>query len=206
MNKLGISIGYKNCEMIPEYAAAGFEVMEISLPAVSVEDQRKLGERAMELAKECGIELWSVHIPFHPTLDISAPDEDKRRKAIELLMPSVEMAKEWGAQVAVVHGSSEPNEDSSRGARIIACAKSLKELQAACGSIRSCRNGSHFTCVVHSNNVRITRCPRHRLVLRVSRVHRRRELKDISRIQRSFSPIKRNPGDIRLISDRHGLR
>lgn len=28
MNKLGISINRKDCEMIPEYAAAGFEVME----------------------------------------------------------------------------------------------------------------------------------------------------------------------------------
>lgn len=151
MNKLGISINRKNCEMIPAYAAAGFEVMEISLPAVSVEEQRALGERAMQLAEECGLELWSVHIPFCREMDISAPEEDKRLHAVDLLLPSVALAKEWGAQVVVVHGSSEPNEDSSRGARIIACAQSLKALQTACGSMRLALENLPRTCIARNS-------------------------------------------------------
>ena len=136
MNKLGISINMGNVEMLPAYAAAGFEVMEISLPNQSAEANRAFGEQALALAKEAGVGLWSVHIPFARELDLSNPDEALRLKALELLQPSVDLAKEWGAQVIVVHGSSEPNEDASRGARIIACARSLKALQQEAGSIR----------------------------------------------------------------------
>ena len=147
MNKLGISINQTNVEMIPAYAAAGFEVMEISLPNKPQDELRAFGDRAMELAKEAGIELWSVHIPFARELDISAPDEAKRLTALSLLIPSIDLAKEWGAQVIVVHGSSEPNEDSSRPARILACAKSLAEIQTLAGSIRVALENLPRTCI-----------------------------------------------------------
>ena len=136
MNQLGISINRTNIDMIPEYAAAGFDVMEISLPNEPADQLREFGEKAMALAKEAGIALWSVHIPFGEELDLSNPDEEKRLKALELLRPSVELAKEWGAQVIVTHGSCELYDENDRGARIIACARSLKALQQEAGSIR----------------------------------------------------------------------
>lgn len=151
MNKLGISINPGNVDMLPAYAAAGFEVMEISLPNQSVEENRAFGERALALAKEAGVELWSVHIPFARELDLSNPDEALRLKALELLSPSVGLAKEWGAQVIVVHGSSEPNEDASRGARIIACAQSLKALQQEAGSIRVALENLPRSCIARNS-------------------------------------------------------
>ena len=151
MNKLGISIGSTNVELIPAYAAAGFDAMEISLPNKPVEENRTLGERALALARESGLALWSVHIPFGRELDISNPDEEKRLLAIELLRPFIALAKEWGAEVIVVHGSSEPNEDSSRGARIIACAQSLKTIQQEAGSIRVALENLPRTCIARNS-------------------------------------------------------
>jgi len=147
MNKLGISINQTNVEMIPAYAAAGFEVMEISLPNKPHEEIVALGERALELAKECGMELWSVHIPFGRSLEISSIDEAKRLNVLSMLMPSVALAKEWGAQVLVVHASSEPNEPSSRPARILACAESLKTLQQAAAPVRIALENLPRTCI-----------------------------------------------------------
>lgn len=151
MNKLGISINRTNIDMIPDYAAAGFEVMEISLPNEPADSLREFGGRAMALAKEAGVALWSVHIPFGRELDISNPDEEKRLLALELLKPSIGLAKEWGAEVIVVHGSSEPNEDATRGARIIACAQSLKALQKEAGSIRVALENLPRTCIARNS-------------------------------------------------------
>ena len=151
MNKLGISINQTNIEMIPAYAAAGIEVMEISLPNKPADELTAFGERALELAREAGMDLWSVHIPFGRELDISAPDEEARLNAIHLLIPSINLAKKWGAEVIVVHGSSEPNEDASRGARIIACAQSLKALQQEAGSIRVALENLPRSCIARNS-------------------------------------------------------
>ena len=151
MNKLGISINPTNIEMIPAYAAAGFDVMEISLPNRPTEENRAFGERALALAKEAGLALWSVHIPFGRELDLSNPDEEKRLLALDLLRPSIALAREWGAEVIVVHGSSEPNEDSSRGARIIACAQSLKAIQREAGSIKVALENLPRTCIARNS-------------------------------------------------------
>lgn len=151
MNQLGISINRTNIDMIPEYAAAGFDVMEISLPNEPIDQLREFGEKALTLARESGIVLWSVHLPFSRQMDISNPDEEKRLAAIELLKPSIALAKEWGAQVIVIHGSSEPNEDSSRGARIIACAQSLKAIQQEAGEIKAALENLPRTCIARNS-------------------------------------------------------
>ncbi len=135
MNKLGISINRTNVEMIPEYKAAGFDVMEISLPRDPAVDLRAFGNRAMELAKEAHMELWSVHLPFGMDMDLSNPDEEKRLTAVELHLPAVELAKEWGAQTIVVHGSCELYDELNREERMEATAKSLSAIQEAAGKI-----------------------------------------------------------------------
>ena len=121
--------------------------VSVSMEAVASSRTKTAGSCAMALAKEAGIALWSVHIPFGRELDISNPDEEKRLLALELLKPSIGLAKEWGAEVIVVHGSSEPNEDATRGARIIACAQSLKALQKEAGSIRVALENLPRTCI-----------------------------------------------------------
>ena len=147
MNPLGISINPGNVELIPAYAAAGFQVMEISLPAKEEAELRAFGARATRLAQEAGLTLWSVHIPFGRHLDISNPDESARQAALEGVAPAVAMAREWGAQLMVIHGSSEPNEDISRPARMQACARSLLEIQSWAPDIRLALENLPRTCI-----------------------------------------------------------
>lgn len=150
MNKLGISIGIKTVESIPAYAAAGFEVMEISFPPYPLDELRAFGERALTLAEQSGVELWSIHLPFGRGLDISEFDEEKRAVAVRRLAEVVEMTRSWRPQVYVVHGSLEPYPDFERPARIIACAQSLKELQAVCGDVRLALENLPRTCIARS--------------------------------------------------------
>ncbi len=147
MNPIGISINIRNVEWIPAYAKAGFEVMEISLPRQPLDALKEFGDHALALAKENGLRLWSVHLPFGGNLDISSLDEIERLKVIFYQSQVIEMAREWGAQTLVIHGSAEPYEDHERSARIEASSKSLAQLQKAAGSMMLALENLPRTCI-----------------------------------------------------------
>ncbi len=146
-NPLGISVGLNNWELLPQYAAAGFEMVEISLPGKPIDELRLFACEAYALLRKSGMTLWSVHLPFGRRLDISALDESERAQVIGELKLSVDLARGLGAQSLVIHGSSEPNEDESRPARLIACAKSLDELQAYAGGMKLAVENLPRTCI-----------------------------------------------------------
>ena len=130
MDCLGISVGAGNFHLLPDYAKAGIRMVEISLPNIPIDGQRLLAAKAFGLLADSGMTLWSVHLPFARELDISNPEEEKRLFALEKLYPTVDLARGLGAKTLVVHGSSEPNTDESRPARMAACARSLDALSA----------------------------------------------------------------------------
>ena len=135
-NPLGISVNPNNWQLLPQYAAAGIEAVEISLPGAPIDEQRPFACEAYALLRKSGMALWSVHLPFGRRLDISAPDEAERARVLEELKRSVDLARGLGAKTLVVHGSSEPNAEDSRPARMDACARSLRELQSYAGGMR----------------------------------------------------------------------
>ncbi len=151
MNKLGISISPNNFEMLPAYAAAGFEVIEIAFLDWSYEETRAFAQRVLETARQLNLPVWSVHPSFGKKEDLSEPDEEKRLLAIERSLPFIELSKELGAKVIVVHGSTEPYRDEERGARIIACAQSLKVLQKAAGDIPIALENLPRTCIARTS-------------------------------------------------------
>ncbi|MBQ8955227.1 MAG: sugar phosphate isomerase/epimerase [Clostridia bacterium] len=128
-NPLGISVGLNNYHLLPQYAAAGIEVVEISLPGAPIDELRLFACEAYALLRQSGMTLWSVHIPFGRRLDISAPEEAERARVIGELKPTIDLARGLGAKTLIIHGSSEPNAEESRPARMEACARSLRELQ-----------------------------------------------------------------------------
>ena len=144
---LGISVGFGNYELLPRYAAAGISVVEISLPGAPIDQQRDLACRAYTLLRLSGMKLWSVHLPFGRSLDISAPDEAERLRAIDELKQSVDLARGLGAGTLVIHGSSEPNDDASRGARMEACCRSLGCLQDYAAGMRLAVENLPRTCI-----------------------------------------------------------
>ncbi len=92
-NPLGISVGLGNYELLPQYAAAGFGAVEISLPARPIDELRLFACQAYALLRKSGMTLWSVHLPFGRHLDISALDEAERARVIGELKLSVDLAR-----------------------------------------------------------------------------------------------------------------
>ena len=78
-------------------------------------------------AAACGLTVWSVHLPFGGSWDISAPGSSAA-EALASLLPA---AAGWGARVAVVHGSAEPVRPEERTERMERSAASLGLLAAA---------------------------------------------------------------------------
>ena len=147
MNPLGISVGLSNWELLGQYAAAGIQAVEISLPGKPIDELRQFACEAYALLRKSGMTLWSVHLPFGRQLDISAPDEAERRRVIGELKLSVDLARGLGAKTLVIHGSSEPNSEESRPARMAACASSLRELQEYAGGMSLAVENLPRTCI-----------------------------------------------------------
>lgn len=72
-----------------------------------------LAARATHI-KECGLRLWSVHLPFGRQWDVASPDSEIASKAVESMKRFVQIGAGWGAQVAVIHPSTEPISDEER--------------------------------------------------------------------------------------------
>ncbi len=144
---LGISVGMANWSLLPGYAKCGIEAVEISLPDKPLTELIPFARGAAALAGESGMQVWSVHLPFSRRLDISNPDDEGRENALAELYRTIDLAREVGAGTLVVHGSSEPNEDSSRPARMAACAESLSRLQAYAGEMRLAVENLPRTCI-----------------------------------------------------------
>ena len=130
------SLGISSCcdgtasrELMEQYAAVGATHMEVSLrPTVLAALDWKQVEKD---ARETGITLWSVHLPFYPVekANISSTDPAIRRYAIEAHKVELARAADAGVKVAVVHPSSGLDEcHLKRELRLALAKESLSEL------------------------------------------------------------------------------
>lgn len=82
-----------------------------------------------ERTKKNKVTVWSVHIPFGGSYDISQIDEKARLEALRLNIQDMEMsARILKPTCFVIHPSSEPISDDTRSARIASSRKSLATL------------------------------------------------------------------------------
>lgn len=68
------------------------------------------------------LEVWSVHLPFSGSLDISVTDEAKRAENVRIMSEMIRLAGEFRPTKLVLHPSSEPIKEEDRAARL-ACSK-----------------------------------------------------------------------------------
>lgn len=85
-------------------------------------------QQAVDAAGKAGIEIWSVHLPFGNPWDISAFNDAERMAIIEAHTHVMDWARDWGAQVVVIHPSFEPIPDEQREQRLKLAAASVREL------------------------------------------------------------------------------
>lgn len=128
MDKIGVSCcGAQELtrEVFDAYAAAGIDCMELSF---SRERYNGLNYKKIAgLARDCGVSLWSFHMPFYPfdEIDISSRDGTVRKNSIELLRGFMEKTSDIGIRTVVIHPSGEPIDDNEREDRLGYAADSL---------------------------------------------------------------------------------
>ncbi|MCD7901820.1 MAG: sugar phosphate isomerase/epimerase [Bacteroides sp.] len=65
-----------------------------------------------------GLKVWSIHLPFSRTLDISVSDEEDRKKNVSIIAEMIKISAVFNPSKLVLHGSSEPIDDETREERI----------------------------------------------------------------------------------------
>lgn len=75
------------------------------------------------------IKVWSVHLPFSRTLDISVLDDAKRKENVAFMAEMIEQCAMFKPQRLVLHPSSEPIEEDTRMQRIANAKQSIAYLK-----------------------------------------------------------------------------
>ena len=103
-----------------QFKAAGIDCIELSFNYefyMETINFPKNAEKYAERAKEAGIELWSIHLPFSPKYDISSENPEDREEIIRANELLIEAAGRIGIKTAVLHPSSEPIDKERRAER-----------------------------------------------------------------------------------------
>jgi sugar phosphate isomerase/epimerase len=110
---------------------AGISVIEalpIEVQPLPAEERPERYRQIARNIRDAGIGVWSVHIPFGTTWDISVLDPALRQIALANVRGALDFCRMLRPRRAVIHGSAEPIPDAERAARIRASQQSLKEL------------------------------------------------------------------------------
>ncbi len=114
---------------------AGIEAAELSFGFdyyMNRLDFARNWEKCAEIAQQAGVELWSIHLPFSRTLDISNTKDEFRSITMYTNRTLIEAAGKAGIKVAVLHPSSEPIDDEARPERLRRSRESIIQLREAC--------------------------------------------------------------------------
>ncbi len=122
--KIGFSLCSKpyDAAAMEHYARAGIEAVEFSF-ATDVYATYDFAEGA-KLARACGMDPWSAHLPFLPfqSNNIASLDPQVRKNTLAYQSDLLRRFGEAGIPLAVIHPSGEPNAPEKR-AEMIECAK-----------------------------------------------------------------------------------
>ncbi|MEG9437859.1 TIM barrel protein [Edaphobacter sp. HDX4] len=96
--KVGTSVQLKDvtAEKMRYAKSVGIDYIEIGMSSIKMDltgdkyviqnkdEVIELVRQAKQAADDAGITIWSVHMPYGPKIDLSLPNEDERRKVVEL--------------------------------------------------------------------------------------------------------------------------
>ena len=132
MKKLTYPVGLSTCGKDPTQSffavcrEAGITCVEISS---TVETSPLLDfPTVLAWAREQGVTVASLHLPFSREMDISLPDSAARERVLRYQSSLMEKAAAAGIRTFVIHPSSEPISDEERPARMEKSKESLAYL------------------------------------------------------------------------------
>ena len=92
-----------------QYNASGVEYLEVTMNPLIKQDRSKAYGRARKLSeeiREAEMHVWSVHLPFSRSLDISVLDDSLRRENIDFIKEMIRLAGMFHPKYLVLHPSS----------------------------------------------------------------------------------------------------
>lgn len=111
----------------------GFEYIEVAINQfyrnVPPEEVKPRIYKFKESIDSAGVKVWSVHLPFSKTLDISVLDDSLRQKNVEFMSGIIELCVIFKPEKLVLHPSSEPIENNQREQRIVNSIQSINYLR-----------------------------------------------------------------------------
>lgn len=117
---------------------AGLQCIELTMFGGGADPSQASGMEILAtraaLVAESGLRLWSVHLPFGRQWDIATPDPEMAEKAVAGARRFLQIGAGWGAEVAVVHPSTEPIADEERSGYLERSKRALSELTRAAQS------------------------------------------------------------------------
>ena len=114
----------------------GFEYLELAPSAYgsgSTHDAIVSSSQDMKRqVSESGMKVWSIHLPYGGSYDISNTDDAARRSTVERLCTYIKaLAEVFSPRIFVLHPSAEPINDGEREEHIQQAIKSLPDLAEA---------------------------------------------------------------------------
>jgi sugar phosphate isomerase/epimerase len=131
----------------------GFEYLEVALNqcyrGVPKEDVIPCIYAMKSRIDSSGLKVWSIHLPFSRTLDISVLDDTEREKNIKIIAEMIELSAIFKPSRLVLHPSSEPINDSIREQRIANTIQSIGILRKYADKIGAqlCMENLPRTCL-----------------------------------------------------------
>ncbi|MBQ9716506.1 MAG: sugar phosphate isomerase/epimerase, partial [Clostridia bacterium] len=124
--KAALSVGFSamTAETLAELANAGITEIELSCgqlaPFFDDIDYPNRSADISRLAKDNGVNISSVHLPFAPfgKIDPASLDADVRAYVVKVQSELIRAAGAAGVGIAVIHPSGEPYKDEERAQRI----------------------------------------------------------------------------------------
>lgn len=92
-------------------------------------------EAMKAMADSAGVKVWSIHLPFSRTLDISVLNDSLRRENVAFMAKMIRRSAIFAPQRLVLHPSSEPINDTEREERLTRAVGSIRELKEAADAI-----------------------------------------------------------------------
>lgn len=121
-----------NRKRMHELAAKGIYHIEFTASNYSMfESFLKSPQETAMIAKEEGVTIRSIHLPFAPfsEIDPAGTDPSVRNRFVEIQGAIVEAAASCGIEIAVIHPSGEPYKEEDRPEHMEYAIDSLKKLQ-----------------------------------------------------------------------------
>ena len=133
---LGTSLAINSSQTLAQLKRikdAGIEWVEVTCNSfqrnIPEAEWETRAENIRKLISQLGLKVWSCHLPYSKTLDISLPDEEQRAESIAIQKRMIRLCGEkFHPQRLILHPSSEPIGDADRAGRLANARASIGEL------------------------------------------------------------------------------